>query len=392
MDPLTAFAIAALMMLLNGGVLGILHRDLPEALRPSAVSWRIGTLLQAGGCVLLTVQRQLPPAFLLPVANFFLILGITCYWRALRQFYGLPDKPLIYLPLVVAVPGMWWFVAVTPSLSARLWIAAIVWAVIMFNCSQVLRISPRIDRAVSRRVLIAIFTVVAAFMVLRAVLFMLSPSPGSSIIDHTWLNMITPMVASILPVTGTTAYLLLCSERIRRQWEHAATTDYLTGLVNRRIIATTGSQRVSQAREHGKVFGVALVDIDYFKTINDRYGHDIGDLALKHVAARIERSCKAEDLAGRQGGEEFVVLLTRDDITQVLAFGEKVRQSVRSAPFPANGTDLTICVSIGIATLTPADKQFDDLLRRADQALYSAKALGRDRVMAEFGHDVAKSA
>lgn len=381
MDPLTGFVIATLMMLLNGGVLGLMHRDLPEALRPSAVSWRIGTLLQAGGCILLAVHNYLPPAFVLPLGNGMIMLGMTGYWRALRQFYGLPDTVWLLLPMLFGTLGIYWYAAQQPNLPIRVLIASLVWVVILIGATLTLRQPGQRDAAMSRRVLAGLFITLAVFMVLRTVYFLSFPAPAGSVLDRSsWMNMITPLIAAILPVIGTTAFLLLVSERIRRQWERAASTDYLTGLANRRTIANWGDQRMQAARRLGQGLSVALIDIDHFKSVNDRFGHDIGDAALKHVAARIESACRAQDLPGRQGGEEFVAVFDQLDQSQALAAGERLRLAVQAAPFATEALSLPITVSVGMATLSPNDRIFDDLLRRADLALYAAKGNGRNRV------------
>jgi diguanylate cyclase (GGDEF)-like protein len=383
MDPLTAFLIAALMMLLNGGVLGLMHGDLPRTLRPAAISWRIATLLQAGGCILLAVQGHLPAVFILPLANGMILLGIAGCWRAMRQFYGHADHWALLLPVLAGTLGIWWFAGPRPDLVARIIIASLAWGVMLLGAAWTVLAATRGERPLSARVLSGIFLVLAAFMLLRGVYFVFNPGVVRNVVESgSWMNLVTPMLASILPVIGTTGFLLLCSERIRRQWEQAASTDYLTGLANRRTLAAQGSQWLQRARSGGGLLGLAIIDIDHFKAINDRHGHETGDLALQHVALALQQACGHRHLPARQGGEEFVVLLALEDAARAGAVGEQLRDAVRSQPFDTGGGALTITVSIGIAVLQPADTGLDDLLRRADAALYIAKRAGRDRVVA----------
>jgi diguanylate cyclase (GGDEF)-like protein len=124
-----------------------------------------------------------------------------------------------------------------------------------------------------------------------------------------------------------------------------------------------------------------VIDIDHFKQINDRYGHEVGDAALKHVAQRIETMCPSPDRPGRLGGEEFVAMLDTGDKLQAHAVAEALRRAIEQQPFVAAGSEETITVSIGVATLLAADRNLDDLLRRADQALYVAKSGGRNRAV-----------
>jgi diguanylate cyclase (GGDEF)-like protein len=381
MDPSTAMAIAALMMLLNGGVLGLMHRDLPIEIRPSAVSWRISTLLFAGGCILIAVQNAYPPGFILPLANAFLFIGITGYWRAIRQFYDVPDTFLLLIPAIIGTLGIFWYSAITPHFGMRVVIASTVWVVAAFGSVWTLHARAANDASLSRRVLIGIFLLIGVFLLLRGVYFANNSSPSANLLDRSlWLNTVSPLIMAVLPVIGTTAFLLLCSDRIRRQWEHAASTDYLTGLANRRTLMQLGDRRFSQAQANRKTFAVAVIDIDHFKTVNDRFGHDTGDRALIHAAKALQRSCPPGTVLGRQGGEEFVALLDCDAVIDAMSTAERLRAALESEPMPMTQGTLPITISIGVGVATERDRNYDDTLRRADQALYAAKSGGRNRV------------
>lgn len=223
---------------------------------------------------------------------------------------------------------------------------------------------------------------IAGFMVARAAYFGAMARPGLTVLDPShWINTATPLVLAALPVVGTTAFLLMCSERIRRQWELAAATDYLTGLPNRRTIMGTGEARFNAARRSGAGFAVAVLDIDHFKAVNDRFGHDTGDAALQHIAGILTRECRGPNMAGRQGGEEFVALFEDASGSQASLAAERLRRAVEAAEFLADGAPVKLSVSIGVGVIGAQDAQFADLLRRADQALLAAKACGRNRVV-----------
>lgn len=384
MDPVTIFFIATLMMLANGGVLGLMHKDLPLPMRPAAASWRVATLLFAGGSILFAAQGLNPPAYTLALANALVMFGFTGYLRALRQFYGLKDKLWIMVPAALGTAAVFWLTLGTADVGGRILTVSVVWSVLMVHCIVVLVSQERRDGARSRRVMAGLFTAVALFVLFRAGYFVLmGVNPAFNVLGAgAWMNIATPMVAATLPVIGTTAFLLMCSERIRRQWERAASTDYLTGLPNRRTLVEMGLQRFEQARTSPASggFGVAIVDIDHFKRINDEHGHEMGDVALKHVAMRLRSACRGAELPARQGGEEFVVLFDNLQLHGAPAAGERLRQAVAQAPFTAGDLVLPLTVSIGLAVRRADDAHFDSLLRRADEALYAAKAAGRNRV------------
>jgi diguanylate cyclase (GGDEF)-like protein len=162
-----------------------------------------------------------------------------------------------------------------------------------------------------------------------------------------------------------------------RRLEALIFEDALTGLANRRYIVTQLGSSVSAARRHGRPLSVAIVDIDHFKLVNDEHGHAVGDRMLVAVASALSSHLRAEDQLGRLGGEEFLVLLGDTDAAAAERVTDKLRCEAAEATVTHEGAELSVTVSIGTATWdgeTP-----ESLLRRADDALYAAKAAGRDR-------------
>ena len=161
-----------------------------------------------------------------------------------------------------------------------------------------------------------------------------------------------------------------------------AITDALTGLYNRRYMETHVGTLVEQALARGKPLTVLILDIDYFKAINDTYGHDAGDDVLREFAIRIRKSIRGIDLACRYGGEEFVVVMPETDLAVAAIVAERLRRRIAGEQFPieqgARAVEVTI--SIGIAGLGPNDTPAS-VIKRADQALYRAKRDGRNRVV-----------
>jgi diguanylate cyclase (GGDEF)-like protein len=155
--------------------------------------------------------------------------------------------------------------------------------------------------------------------------------------------------------------------------------DALTGLSNRRAILTQLGGMVSAARRHGHPLSIAILDLDHFKRINDTHGHKTGDEVLVASAHVLRSHLRAEDQLGRLGGEEFLVLLPDTDAAAAHHVASKLRAELAAA-----GTPVPVTVSIGVATWD--GEAPEDLLHRADEALYAAKAAGRDRVMAATLH------
>ena len=156
-------------------------------------------------------------------------------------------------------------------------------------------------------------------------------------------------------------------------------TDLLTGLFNRRHLDEQLTRNTSTARRYGHTLGVLLLDLDHFKTVNDTHGHLAGDLVLCEFARRVENALRAGDIAGRWGGEEFLVLLPHTDLPGVVEVGEKIRAAIASEPFEIATGAIGVTVSGGCST--GADVDVDDLVHRADTGLYDAKDRGRNCIV-----------
>jgi two-component system cell cycle response regulator len=164
-----------------------------------------------------------------------------------------------------------------------------------------------------------------------------------------------------------------------------AITDQLTGLYNRRYMETHLGTLVEQAAARGKPIAVLVLDIDFFKAINDGHGHDAGDDVLREFAIRMRKSIRGIDLACRYGGEEFVIVMPETDMAVAATVAERLRRRIATEPFPIDRgrKSIEVTISIGIASLESADDNAANMLKRADQALYRAKRDGRNRVVAD---------
>jgi two-component system, cell cycle response regulator len=162
-----------------------------------------------------------------------------------------------------------------------------------------------------------------------------------------------------------------------------AITDALTGLFNRRYMESHVATLIEQALTRGKPLTALVLDIDYFKSVNDTHGHDAGDDVLREFALRIRRSIRGIDLACRYGGEEFVVIMPETDLAVAAMVAERLRRRIAADPFAIQqgARSIPVTISIGISALRGKDDSAAGLLKRADQALYRAKRDGRNRVV-----------
>ncbi|WP_409267526.1 diguanylate cyclase [Massilia sp. BHUDP2] len=166
------------------------------------------------------------------------------------------------------------------------------------------------------------------------------------------------------------------SERRRRE----TFGDYLTGLANRRAFFEAAEQELTRSLTVPRPTAVIAIDADHFKAINDRYGHPGGDAVLQHLAAILSETFREVDVVARIGGEEFAVLLPSTDLPRAAVVAERLRSAVASQVVHFDGHRIQYTVSAGVASLADGEGGIDLLLKRADQALYAAKRLGRNRV------------
>lgn len=165
-----------------------------------------------------------------------------------------------------------------------------------------------------------------------------------------------------------------------RRLEHAAMTDLLTGLPNRRAGMEAVAKAWSAAQRTGQEVAVLMIDVDHFKSVNDRHGHAVGDLVLREVAKAIQAAARKHDSVSRFGGEEFLLVCHDADARTALLAAERLRRLVKSLKVSISGVDIHTTVSIGVASREADMVDADDMVRGADNALYAAKHGGRDRI------------
>lgn len=177
------------------------------------------------------------------------------------------------------------------------------------------------------------------------------------------------------------------SERkvMERELQRQASTDGLTGVLNRRAFTAESERLISVALRHGRPLSLMVIDADHFKKVNDVFGHPTGDAVLKALALTLAQALRTSDVLGRLGGEEFGIVLPETDATGAHEVGERLLQAVRERRIEHDGHTLNITVSIGATVLGAGDDSFESAFLRADRALYEAKHGGRDRAVLKLG-------
>lgn len=198
-----------------------------------------------------------------------------------------------------------------------------------------------------------------------------------------WLSLLVPLPLT-LGVGGLLFALMVSLDRAWSTVNELAMQDALTGLSNRRHFMPMAQRELELAGRHQQELALLVLDVDHFKSINDVFGHLAGDDVLMAISARCQGALRATDLLARWGGEEFIMLLPNTPLAQARQLAERVRETIVATPhLMPNGQILRVTASLGAAGIAPGQSMtLDELIKRADDALYRAKSDGRDRVFA----------
>ncbi|QJB56241.1 PAS domain S-box protein [Pseudodesulfovibrio sp. zrk46] len=169
--------------------------------------------------------------------------------------------------------------------------------------------------------------------------------------------------------------------RMQREMTRMATTDALTGANNRHQFFRLAEAELKRTERYGHALSVIMLDIDYFKSINDTYGHHTGDVVLKALSDAADQALRETDIFGRLGGEEFAAILPETELDGATNVAERLRESLAALKIQDEDVEVSFTVSIGVTSATETDKNIEEILNRADEALYKAKRGGRNKVM-----------
>jgi len=345
-----------------------------------AVAWWGGAhLLRAGSIALFGKYGFVSEAISIDLANAILLLSFAVTWTGARVFDGRPVLPM-YL---VAGPVTWLIVAHLPSFSGDLELRVLLASGIITTYTWLAAYEfwrGRSEPLVSRWPAIFMLFAHGALFLLRTPLVAMLPwSAGSQVFESVWLTVLS---FEELLFTIAIAFILLAMAKERTEFRHrtAAMIDALTGIANRRAFLQDGEELMKRAAADPRRAAVLLLDLDHFKAINDRFGHAVGDRVLQLFAEIARKHTRASDLVGRLGGEEFAAVIYDVGREQAVALAERIRSAFAEAAIEVGGYPVSATVSIGVVVSDEQPLDVPALLGLADQALYYAKARGRNRV------------
>jgi diguanylate cyclase (GGDEF)-like protein len=341
--------------------------------------WGFAHLVRASSVVLFGMYGTAPDIVTIDLANALLFTAFAVTWTGARVFDGRPVEP-VYL---VTGAVLWLLICRLPVLADATAVRALIASGIITAYTWLTAYEfwrGRSEQLVSRWPAIFMLFAHGSLYLLRTPLIALLPSAAdNSMYGSVWLTVLS---FEALLFTISVAFILLAMAKERTELRHrnAAMLDPLTGIANRRSFLQDAGLLAKRHRANPRPTAVLLIDLDHFKSINDRFGHPAGDEILKLFAAVVVNTLRITDLSGRIGGEEFAALLPCSLEEAVIA-AERVREAFESSGIVDETGPVDTTVSIGVAG-GPAGTELEVLLAAADTALYQAKRGGRNRVEA----------
>lgn len=341
--------------------------------------WALALVLHTITYVLYTLRGSVPDWASIVLANTLLAGTFALGLAAVQQFHGraLPWRRMLLPVLAMAVLfavfiGDYRARLMVTGVLAPLQIGMVLWALWW----------PRRPAQWRGAALLSLGLVLQ--VVLLAVRGMLAATysiPVEGMMRGNPLQSFTFMAAFVVVILASLGFILMAKDRADADNRYFAVHDELTGAANRRALMQALDRDMARAMRTGEPYALLMLDIDHFKEVNDSFGHRAGDQVLRHVVAVMHTRLRAQDLVGRYGGEEFMVLLPDTPLAGAAALAETLREAIAQAPCVYEGRFIPVTVSIGVcgAHLESGDSG-DRLIQAADQALYAAKSAGRNRV------------
>ncbi len=341
--------------------------------------WALGNCALMLGLMLNVNQETVPPVLAVVVANGLMALGAGVTWLGIRVFKGLTQPqsgPIAAAVLVILL--LWVFTFHTEQPQARLAISSAVLSFLCLLCARELLIPAEQPLRTAYWFTGAIALLGAVGLAARA-LYSLSV-PASILGTASALHSATLLGAMVLQIGLATGFILMTHYRTTMALHQLSERDALTNTLNRRSLQQQAAEVLHLAAQQATPVTLIMLDADHFKRINDEFGHQTGDAVLCHMVARVRQHLRSNDLLGRFGGEEFILILPGLDTESARQVAERIRLGLCRQPWEHERVPVNLSISLGVACTEHQGYAFDTLVGAADAALYRAKSLGRNRV------------
>lgn len=308
--------------------------------------------------------------------------GVGLLFNGIQVFKNNQCNP--YLPwllgLLILVLDIW-VVLLHPDIHARVIANSLIFGLSNAACARALFVHVEQPLRTAYWITGASFTVVAVLFLARALVVFFAPANSYTLYSQTMLNPTTFFIGSVAQMCLAFGLVLMLNYRLATDLQKLAACDPLTGALNRRSLEQEAARLSARCMRTGDVLGIMMIDVDHFKSINDRYGHQIGDQVLKRLAEVAQKTIRIDDYFARYGGEEFCILLPSTAEKDAWALADRLRHTFERLELEFDGETISSTVSIGVSDSIHGGIEFSSLVAAADQAMYRAKQEGRNRVV-----------
>lgn len=375
LDPRSLIFVAGLLGLLCSVILFMLRRSFPPTIG-GLVYWSRGLFGMVIASALFGMTGHIPELFSVILANAMLVGGIMSFYAGFRHFAGMPTQARLLVAVLMLLTGyVAWFTYIKDDYPARALLVTATNTILFFACTRL--VFKTTGDTLAGRFTCTVFAAIGAVSAARALMLLLQWDAPSDVLGPTPSQKIylASLAFSVLAIT--LGAMMMANERLRGILEYIASHDQLTSAYARNAFIELLAKELSRSQRNGRMPALLMFDLDNFKSINDRFGHVIGDRVIIDFVHRSQELLRNLDSLGRYGGEEFIALLPETTLDEAKAIAQRICSRIATA----SSADLPpYTVSIGVVAAMPDSLDVDGLLSRADQALYQAKKNGRNRV------------
>lgn len=316
------------------------------------------------------------------LASVLIVSGLCLQFSGIQCFKGLPISwRFIFIAVGAVLLNGIWFSAIRGDIQGRAIANSIVFGIVIAACARELLVPAESPLKIAYWLTGISFGALSVLVFGRAIFLWLSSTEYYGLFQNTPINPLTFLGVCLLQVCAMFGFVLMLDYRLVSTLGKLAALDPLTGAFNRRLLEEEASRLQARSIRTGVPMAVMMIDVDHFKTVNDRFGHHVGDKVLQFLARTIETEIRTGDYFARYGGEEFCILLPASTEDEAFVLAERLRQVYADHATSFDGNSLQSTISIGIADSVSVGTEFKVLLQAADQALYAAKNAGRNLVI-----------
>ena len=381
LDIRTMMVMISALSLLFSGLLALvgLHAGNTQGVR----QWSVGSLFIGLGLGFAYIELEpADNAWALIFGAAFTLAGAGFQFNGIKLFKtGHCNKHIPWILAGLAFSHSIWFVALHPDIHSRVIANSILLFIINAASARALFIDIEQPLRTAYWFTAASFTIFAIMFLVRAIIVFQLPEHTYGLYSQIPLNPASFFIGSMAQMSIVFGFVLMINYRLTADHQLLASIDGLTGAMNRRSLEQESARLLAHCSRTGEALAVMMIDVDHFKSINDRYGHLMGDEVLRRLAVIAQQTMRSNDYLARYGGEEFCILLPATVEKDAWVLADRLRQLFSTTLIEFGGEALQSTISIGVADTKHAGLEFASLLVAADKAMYRAKQEGRNRVI-----------